>query len=1329
MARSKSRNRAGAQLVVDRVVELKKRTSMPSVIAQAQSLQSQFSSKFSQVYSLIIEGSREVSEDGHVLTAKIYKDGTPQNYGEFMDGDNFSWRIEDGESKTGNSLHITSDDIESSPTTITCTWKHNYTLTENQTGVMGSGLAALATNIQVTWAEIVQYLWSDLIDEDEIKQLPDSYWNDIKTNPPNNNLYLWRRTSKDNGSTWTYFRESGLNGTNGWSSFNLTLYKRSETEPATFDGGDLTYTFATNSLEGNLGTWSRDIPTDSTDPVWAIYALAFAQTATDTIPSVRWTSPARLSTEGTAGAKGDSVVTIFIFQKSETKPATPTANVSYNLTSGEISNISPWSKNVPAGSERVWVSLATGVTNSDSIVILPARWSSPEIFREKGDTGKGIQSVTTYYLVSAQNTGITRDTEGWSTTPQTTTSTLKYLWQYTETLWTDESKTYTEPIITGTHGEQGAQGEPGKDGADGEDGKDGADAPQVQIQYAWGLSNSKSPKFGIWFFDKKFFIWKGKFVGVKSQWSSVKKPKPENGLWYEWIRWSSDGGQTWTKPQCITSNYVVYFDIEISPATYAMTSRQYVKTLQVLTLHCRKTNYVGSSQAVWTIPAKETTADGETTENYLSFSNADGSELYDGNTRTGDTVYVAVQEGCMMTSFPVKCSLEGLGEKELAVAGSYDAFKSEYIGTVDATIDQSFPTFIEGKGPVLAGDMVVYIWQNAEGTKIANYYVCIDPTKPNTEGWSPYAEDTHHNSQLMISGIYDAIMSGADNADMIRMIENLVAHYIAAQFIRITGAIYGGSFNSDGSNPSGGMGFHISKDGLLNAYSAILKQVSIISTDYENKTVLETKQAIKASSYTFEGSTPTCFKTTNIEPSDIIKINGIPCNKMSPSEYFFESSYYYGYEVKRSIYLEADQKDPRTLIYTVQHNHSFILLYHPTSFAEYGADWSVSINNEIIKNGTVYAGTGTNLKDILLCKFSASANDNILINISKGWYISLICIADGYNAFNETFNEAISPYAIFLSDDTQQNRDIIGYCYTDYCEIGSSIILKNDKSIEVSYTKEPTGILSDMQSKLKIGELHSLDSSSLISIGDETINVKSVIIYSYYAEFITSNNETIVIDDNHFAYGISISILGEISRVIVHRLVIDDDEGSIGTGADPIPNIHAENVNLQALMIEKTEGSSTISYKINSSATQIYDFYNEYSSRFVDYVPVTLSGNTKVAFAKMWATVQDPVSRYFLGLYDSNYNLLKASDLGFSLTNASGNDPYKYYSATLGSFVESRGSGAIAYYVSSGFTLQEEKINTKMILNLPQSPTSSEISKLQKGQAYIDSNGFLKIRQ
>ena len=83
------------------------------------------------------------------------------------------------------------------------------------------------------------------------------------------------------------------------------------------------------------------------------------------------------------------------------------------------------------------------------------------------------------------------------------------------------------------------------------------------------------------------------------------------------------------------------------------------------------------------------------------------------------------------------------------------------------------------------------------------------------DGWIVNNVESHENSKLMISGIYDAIISGSQNADLVRMISRLIAYYISAELIRITGAIFGGSFNSDGSNPSGGMGFHISKDRIL----------------------------------------------------------------------------------------------------------------------------------------------------------------------------------------------------------------------------------------------------------------------------------------------------------------------------------------------------------------------------------------------------------------------------------------------------------------------------------------------------------------------------------
>lgn len=75
-----------------------------------------------------------------------------------------------------------------------------------------------------------------------------------------------------------------------------------------------------------------------------------------------------------------------------------------------------------------------------------------------GSAGKGISSITNYYLVSSSASGVTTSTSGWSTTPGTTTATNKYLWNYEKISYTDSSSTNTTPHIIGTHGSTGSSG-------------------------------------------------------------------------------------------------------------------------------------------------------------------------------------------------------------------------------------------------------------------------------------------------------------------------------------------------------------------------------------------------------------------------------------------------------------------------------------------------------------------------------------------------------------------------------------------------------------------------------------------------------------------------------------------------------------------------------------------------------------------------------------------------------------------------------------------------------------------------------------------------------
>ncbi|MDD7611976.1 MAG: hypothetical protein PUJ82_13795 [Spirochaetales bacterium] len=78
--------------------------------------------------------------------------------------------------------------------------------------------------------------------------------------------------------------------------------------------------------------------------------------------------------------------------------------------------------------------------------------------RIPGIDGKGIKSVTEYYLASASNSGVTTATTGFTTTIQTITSTKKYLWNYEVITYTDDTTTTTTPVIIGVYGDKGDSG-------------------------------------------------------------------------------------------------------------------------------------------------------------------------------------------------------------------------------------------------------------------------------------------------------------------------------------------------------------------------------------------------------------------------------------------------------------------------------------------------------------------------------------------------------------------------------------------------------------------------------------------------------------------------------------------------------------------------------------------------------------------------------------------------------------------------------------------------------------------------------------------------------
>ena len=167
--------------------------------------------------------------------------------------------------------------------------------------------------------------------------------------------------------------------------------------------------------------------------------------------------------KGATGAKGD-------------KGATGSAGVSisgvtnYYLTtsasSGVTTNTSGWSTTPTATTttnKYIWmyqkITYSSGNPTNTTPVIIGTHGATGNT----GATGKGISSITNYYLTTSAGSGVTTSTSGWSTTPTATTTTNKYLWSYQKITYTSGNPTNTTPVIIGTHGATGAAGAAGKD--------------------------------------------------------------------------------------------------------------------------------------------------------------------------------------------------------------------------------------------------------------------------------------------------------------------------------------------------------------------------------------------------------------------------------------------------------------------------------------------------------------------------------------------------------------------------------------------------------------------------------------------------------------------------------------------------------------------------------------------------------------------------------------------------------------------------------------------------------------------------------------------------
>lgn len=230
--------------------------------------------------------------------------------------------------------------------------------------------------------------------------------------------------------------------THGLTVAQVTLYKRATSAPNSYqtDGGtNVTYTFSNGNISfaGSDAGWHTSPYTDDGD-LYVIYASASSKDTYDTILPSEWSIPAIMSEEAAQGEPGNNVCVVLIYNASANTPSLPSAEIQFTFSTGDIIGLTNgWVKSPPSG-DKVWVSTAIAMSQEPSARISASAWSTPNIWKQKGDTGVGLAQPTEEYAVN--NSTTTPPSSGWTTF----SSAVAQLDANHRYLWNKETMNYSD---------------------------------------------------------------------------------------------------------------------------------------------------------------------------------------------------------------------------------------------------------------------------------------------------------------------------------------------------------------------------------------------------------------------------------------------------------------------------------------------------------------------------------------------------------------------------------------------------------------------------------------------------------------------------------------------------------------------------------------------------------------------------------------------------------------------------------------------------------------------------------------------------------------------
>ena len=230
--------------------------------------------------------------------------------------------------------------------------------------------------------------------------------------------------------------KQGVQGTAGRGiSQVLELYQRTTTNS----------TPAKPSSSSSYSPWKTTIDqVDINNPyLWNCEIIKYSNNTEDV------SDPARIANFAEDGATGKGITSITEYYQtndSSTPPSKPTTSTPPSPWSTTITQVS-------SSAKYLWNVEKITYTDNSVVYTEVARIGN---YAEDGIDGKGISSVTEYYLAYASDSGVTTSTSGWTTSMPSDFGVNKpYLWNYENIAYTNGNPTITTPVIIGKYASDG----------------------------------------------------------------------------------------------------------------------------------------------------------------------------------------------------------------------------------------------------------------------------------------------------------------------------------------------------------------------------------------------------------------------------------------------------------------------------------------------------------------------------------------------------------------------------------------------------------------------------------------------------------------------------------------------------------------------------------------------------------------------------------------------------------------------------------------------------------------------------------------------------------